>query len=180
MPSHDDSPLSPHFDAAHGELTLTTGVTGRAAKMGHRLTIVMESWRIDIDWQDQTPVSAALVVDVDSLQVVAGQGGLTPLTSPEKAVARGNALKTLDAKKFPTIAFHAETITAVEGGYRLSGPLTIHGVSRPTEVDVTVDGRRLSCTAEVSQQDFKIKPYSMALGSMKVADVVAVAFSAEA
>lgn len=168
------------LDASNGELTLTTGVTGRAAKMGHRLTIVMKSWRIEVDWQEQTPVSATLVVDVESLQVVEGHGGLTPLTSPEKGVARANALKTLDAKRYPTVEFHAETITPVDGGYRLHGPLTIHGVSRPTEVDVTVDGTRYSCTAEVSQTDFKVKPYSMALGAMKVADVVGVSFSAEA
>jgi polyisoprenoid-binding protein YceI len=180
MPSRDGSPTSWHLDAAHGELTLSTGVTGPAAKMGHRLTIMMESWRIDVQWQEHTPVSASLVVDVNSLKVVDGHGGVTPLSTPEKAVIRANALKTLDAKHFPTIEFHAETITAVNGGYRLSGPLTIRGVSRPTEVDVTVDGKSLGCTTEVSQQDFKVKQFSMALGAMKVADAVGVSFSGQA
>jgi polyisoprenoid-binding protein YceI len=176
MPSRDGSRT--HLDASVGELTVRTDVTGRAAKMGHRLTIVMESWRIEIAWHEQTPVSAELVVEVDSLKVVDGHGGVTPLTAPEQAVARTNALKTLDVKRHPTIGFRAETITPVEGGYRLSGPLGIHGVSRPTEVDVLVDGSRLSCSAEVSQRDFNVKPYSMALGALKVADVVAVSFTA--
>ncbi len=167
---------------ADGELTIRTGVAGRAAKMGHRLTLLMESWRIDVTWQGKTPVAAALVVDVDSLQVLRGEGGVTPLSGPEKAVARGNALKTLDAKSFPTIEFHPDSIESTGDGYRLSGPLSIHGVSRPTTVDLTMtqdgDTWHLTCAAEVRQTEFKIKPFSMMMGTMKVDDAVTVALDA--
>jgi hypothetical protein len=37
-------------------------------------------------------VHAELTVVVDSLQVIKGDGGLTPLSGPEKSVARFNAL----------------------------------------------------------------------------------------
>ncbi len=167
---------------ADGELTVGTGVAGRAARMGHRLTLLMKSWRIDVTWSAGTPVAAALVVDVDSLQVVRGDGGVTPMSGPEKAVARGNALKTLDAKRFPTIEFHPDTVDKSATGYRLSGSLTIHGVSRPAEVDVTVadDGEswQLSARAEVRQSDFNVKPFSMMMGAMKVDDLVTVALDA--
>ncbi len=167
---------------ADGELTIRTGVAGRAAKLGHRLTLLMESWRIDVTWQGKTPIAAALVVDVDSLQVLRGEGGVTPLSSPEKAVARGNALKTLDTKSFPTIEFHPDSIESTGDGYRLSGPLSIHGVSRPITVDLamTQDGHawHLTCAAEVRQTDFKIKPFSMMMGTMKVDDAVTVALDA--
>ena len=69
---------------------------------------------------DLAPVAAALVVDVDSLQVLRGEGGVTPLSGPEKAVARGNALKTLDAKSFPTIEFHPDSIEKVRANANLT------------------------------------------------------------
>ena len=152
---------------ADGELTVGTGVAGRAARMGHRLTLLMKSWRIDVTWSAGTPVAAALVVDVDSLQVVRGDGGVTPMSGPEKAVARGNALKTLDAKRFPTIEFHPDTVDKSATGYRLSGSLTIHGESW-----------QLSARAEVRQSDFNVKPFSMMMGAMKVDDLVTVALDA--
>ncbi|WP_099022445.1 YceI family protein [Mycolicibacterium palauense] len=173
------------LDASDGELTVHTGVDGRAARMGHRLTIRMQTWRIAVDWNGDVPVSGQLVVDVDSLQVLSGEGGVTPLSGPEKGIARSNALKTLGAEKFPTIEFSAETIAARPGGYRLSGPLRIHGVSRAIEVDLDVDQDgeggsqwQMSTSATVSQRDFGIKPYSMMMGTMKVADEVTVRFAA--
>ncbi|BBY53919.1 YceI family protein [Mycobacterium koreense] len=168
-------------------LTLRTGVAGRAARMGHRLTLTMASWQITVDSDGERPVSAAVIVDVDSLAVRSGEGGLTPLSGPEKAMVRTNALKTLNAKKFPTVEFRPETITHdADGGdggvYALRGPLTVHGVSRPIEVAVTVsdngDHWELSTHSEVSQAAHHIKPYSMAMGAMKVADSVGVEFSA--
>ena len=35
-----------------GELRILTGVAGPAAKMGHRLTIVMQSWQAAVAWAD--------------------------------------------------------------------------------------------------------------------------------
>lgn len=172
------------LDNTDGELSLHTGVAGRAARMGHRLTLLMESWRISVTWSGDAPRSAQLTVDVDSLQVLRGEGGVTPLTGAEKVVARGNALKTLDAKRFPVIEFHSDTITATNDGFLLAGPLQIHGVSRQTEVNVAVtadEGKwTLACRSEVRQSDFGIKPFSMMMGAMKVEDVVTVSFDVHA
>ena len=171
-----------NLGASDGEVMLRTGVAGPAARMGHRLTIRMESWRVTVDWAAGTPVSAHLEVDVDSLQVVGGEGGLTPLSAPEKAVARANALKTLDVSKFPTITFGADDITAVDGGYRMRGPLRIHGVSRATEVDLAVHHDdavwRLRGETVVEQSAFGMRPFSLMMGSLKVADAVTVSFTA--
>ena len=81
------------FDGSEGQLLVHTGVTGRAAKMGHRLTIAMDTWRATVKWTDGEPADVELTVAVDSLQVVRGEGGVTPLSGPEKALARSNALK---------------------------------------------------------------------------------------
>ncbi len=167
---------------ADGELTVRTGVSGRAARMGHRLTLLMGTWRIAVTWSAGAPVAGHLMVDVDSLQVLSGEGGVTPLSGAEKGVARGNALKALQAKRFPHIEFHADTITGTEDGYRLAGPLRIHGVSRRTEVTLAVTDRgdewQMTCRAEVRQSDFGVKPFTMMMGAMKVDDVVTVALDA--
>ena len=171
------------LDARDGQLFVHTGVTGRAAKMGHRLTIAMNSWVATVRWSSGEPSEAELTADVDSLQVLGGEGGLKALSGPEKTLARSNALRVLDADCFPQIRFHASDIDQVEGGHRLAGTLEIHGVTGECAVDLRVedlaDAWRLSCEAAVRQSDFGIKPYSMLMGSMKVVDTVTVSFAAE-
>ena len=72
------------LDASDGQLLVKTGVTGRAARMGHRLTIAMNSWRATVSWAGDEPSAVDLEVDVDSLEVLRGEGGVTPLSGPEK------------------------------------------------------------------------------------------------
>lgn len=165
-----------------GELRILTGVAGPAAKMGHRLTISMQSWQAKVAWADDEPVGAELVVDVDSLHVLNGEGGVTPLAGPEKVVVRANALKSLEAKKHPAITFRAGTIVKTEAGYRLEGVLQIHGKTRNQVVDLAVDDTGdawvLSAQVPVTQTEFGVKPYSLLMGSMKVADEVTISFTA--
>lgn len=172
-----------NLDASDGGLLVRTGVTGRAAKMGHRLTIRMQSWHATVRWEGGEPTTAELAVDVDSLQVLRGEGGVTPLSGPEKSLVRTNALKTLDAERFPTIRFAADEIEKTTDGYRLSGTLEIHGQECRHVIDVRVedlgDSWRVSSEADVRQSAFGIKPYSMLMGAMKVADDVNVSFTAE-
>ncbi|MCB1264564.1 MAG: YceI family protein [Mycobacterium sp.] len=170
------------LDGDSGELRILTGVAGRAAKMGHRLTIAMRSWTATVQWDGGEPVSAELNVVVDSLEVLSGEGGVTPLAGPEKGVARSNALKSLDAKKFPQIRFASTDISRTAQGYRLSGSVEIHGTERPQVVDLAVADRgaawELTARVSLAQSDFGVKPYSLFMGSLKVADEVTIDFAA--
>ncbi|HEY1840538.1 MAG TPA: YceI family protein [Mycobacterium sp.] len=170
------------LDGGDGELLVRTGVAGRAAQMGHRLTIAMRRWQATTQWDADEPVRAELTVEVGSLEVVRGEGGLIPLSGPEKALVRNNALRSLNARRFPRITFAANTIDKTGQGYRLAGTLTIHGKARRQIVNVRTDeaddGWSLSSETTVRQSEFGIKPYSQLLGSMKVADDVTVSFSA--
>lgn len=171
--------LTPSDDAT---LEIRTDVTGKAATMGHRLTIEVTRWRVVVGRDGEKPTTVEVTAEVDSLDVVGGEGGVTPLLGPEKLVARSNALKTLDAKRHPHIVFRANTIDGTDQGHRLSGTLEIHGVTRDHTVDLTVehDGphRRVSLESTVRQSDFGVKPYSQLLGAMKVVDEVTVVFTA--
>ncbi|WP_293057303.1 YceI family protein [Mycobacterium sp.] len=171
------------LQAPDGELRVHTGVTGRAAGMGHRLTIAMSRWRATVQWAGGAPIRAALRVQVDSLAVLHGEGGVKALSGPEKALVRSNALKALDAGRFPEIGFDAATIVQSPGGYRLIGTLSIHGQTRDQVIDLHTtdlgDSWRLSAEAAVRQTDFGVKPYSLLMGSLKVADEVTVSFTAQ-
>ncbi len=171
------------LDGSDGDLLIRTGVAGPAAAMGHRLTLAMRQWRATTRWDADEPVGAELIVEVGSLEVVRGEGGVTPLSGPEKILVRSNALRSLDAKRYPRIMFEANAIDKTDEGYRLTGTLTIQATSREQVVDVRTDDQGtnwwLSSETTVRQSDFGIKPYSQLLGALKVADDVVVSFTAK-
>ncbi|HEX5254662.1 MAG TPA: YceI family protein [Mycobacterium sp.] len=167
---------------ADGELLLHTGVAGRAARMGHRLTIAMTHWRATVRWADSRPVSAELAVDTDSFEVLRGDGGVKGLSGAEKALVRSNALKSLSSSRFPQIRYIADSIEKADDGYRLSGVLQIREESRDHVIDVHTedleDSWRMSVESTIRQSDYGIKPYSLLMGSVQVADEVSLTFSA--
>ena len=129
----------------------------------------------------RAPVAAELVVEVDSLQVLRARA-VSRRCPGGKRRGRSNALKSLDAKKFPQIRFSTSDIAKTADGYRMTGSVEIHGTSRPQVVDVAVEDRgenwALSTRVPVTQTDFGVNPYSLLMGSMKVADEVTIAFTA--
>ena len=151
--------------------------------MGHRLTIAMNTWQATVRWAGGEPVDVDLTVEVASLEVVAGEGGVKGLSGPERALARSNALTVLHADRFPRIRFHGNDIEKTPDGYHIAGTLDLHGTTRDHAVDLGVEdvgGRwRMACESEVRHSQFGLKPYSMMLGSMKVVDAVTVSFTAE-
>jgi polyisoprenoid-binding protein YceI len=171
------------LDGSDGDLLIRTDVDGPAAALGHRLTLAMRHWRVSTRWDAAQLVGAALIVEVGSLEVVRGEGGVTPLSGPEKILVRRNALRSLDAKRHPRITFEANAIDKTANGYRLTGTLTIMATSREWVVDVRTDDQGtnwwLSSQTPVQQSDFGVKPYSQLLGSLKVADTVVVSFTAK-
>ncbi len=169
------------LDASGGELLIRTGVAGRVARMGHRLTIAMSRWQATVSWNGAEPVTAGLTVEVDSFEVLRGEGGVKGLSGPEKTMVRSNALKSLDAGRYPDIRFTAEVIDKTDDGYRLTGKLQIRGKTRDHTIDLRTedlgDSWRMSTESTVRQSDYGIKPYSMLMGSMQVADDVSVSFT---
>ncbi len=170
------------LDPADGELRLRTGVKGRAARMGHRLTIVMTRWQATVRWAGADPIAAELAVEADSFEVVSGQGGLKGLSGPEKALVRSNALNSLDAGRFSEIHFTADVIEQTEEGYRLTGTLQIRGKQKQHVIDLHTEALgdcwRISAESTVRQSDYGIKPYSLLMGSVQVADDMTLSFTA--
>jgi polyisoprenoid-binding protein YceI len=170
------------LDESDGELLVRTGVAGRAARMGHRLTIAMTRWRATVGFDGAEPTTAELVVDVDSFQVLRSEGGVKGLSGPEKALVKSNALKSLGASRHPQIRYAADTIEKTDFGYRLTGELQIRGQAHQHVIDLHAedsgDSWRMSTQSSVRQSDYGIKPYSLLMGSVQVANDVTVSFNA--
>ena len=81
-----------------------------------------------------------------------------------------------DATQFPTATFKSTGVTAAgEGKLAVAGDLTIHGVTRPVVLDVTINGigehpmRKLpaagfDATATIKRSDFGVGAYVPAVG----------------
>lgn len=166
------------FSQSAGSVSVKTDVAGRAARTGHRLTLEMREWSAAVTMHGRVPVALRATVAVGSLEVTAAQGGVTPMTGAEKSLARTNALRSLNAERYPEILYEADTITATDDGFGVDGRLTIHGRTRAHRLDLRVeeteDRWRITAETPVVQTDFGVKPYSLLMGTLKVADEVRV------
>jgi polyisoprenoid-binding protein YceI len=131
-----------------------------------------------VELDGDEPVGVTFRADPASLRVQSGAGGVTPLTPVDKQVILRNAAKTMGASKHPEVIFAGE-LTPTAGGYRASGELTIHGVSRPLSADLEVADGHARASIPVVQSDFGVKAYSLLLGQLKVADEVTVELDVE-
>jgi polyisoprenoid-binding protein YceI len=93
--------------------------------------------------------------------------------------------EVLQTSRFPDIMFRSKSVSAdriYEGFYRIkiTGELTLHGVTRDhlidTQVRVIEDGLRAEGESTLRQSDFGIKKVSVAGGTLKVKDEVKLTF----
>lgn len=166
------------LDPSLGTVTLRTGVTGSAARLGHRLQIELESWSGQVDFADGAPTAVRIAVDLDSLAVTAGKGGATPLSPVDRRVIRSNALRSLGANTYPQATFASTSLELDDRGLHVAGELTIRAVKAHIRADVAVqdEGDELALTADIPvlQSAFGVKPFSVMLGQLRVADEVVV------
>jgi polyisoprenoid-binding protein YceI len=151
-----------------GRLLIKTGRTGLGARAGHDLVIEATDWngRVIVIPSDPAQSSVSVEVDVASLEVQEGTGGVKPLTDSDRAEIKRNIReKILHTTQHPTIAFRSASV----GGTQEA--LTVYGT-------VGDDGW-LRANATVLQSHWGIKPYSAFFGALKLADDVAIEVDAQ-
>ena len=82
----------------------------------------------------------------------------------------------LDSERFPEIRFQSKKIEGNGGRYRVTGELTLHGVTRPVVVAVELRNGHYVGSATIKQTEFGIKPVTAGGGTVKVKDAVEVVF----
>jgi polyisoprenoid-binding protein YceI len=93
--------------------------------------------------------------------------------------------KALKDEQFPEVRYQALKYTLVDDGtaVQTSGELTIAGVTKPIAlgaklVPLPQGGTRVVGNVDINMRDYGVKPPSLFLGALKVADVVTVKFNA--
>ncbi|MET9023229.1 YceI family protein [Actinopolymorpha sp. NPDC004070] len=161
----------------NGHLILRTGRQGVASKVGHDLTIEVTDWSAQLDLPADTPADATVTaqINLESLQVREGTGGVKPLTDKDRGEIHGNARRILAVDRHPHATFQSSQVTPIASGATVTGTLTLHGASAPIELHVReVTPHRYHGTAVVVQSAYGIKPYTAFLGALKLRDEVEV------
>jgi polyisoprenoid-binding protein YceI len=136
---------------------------------------------LELDPEDLTKSSVRAVVKVASID-----------TREPQRNAHLVSADFFDVEKFPEMVFQSTRVEHVGGDrYRVTGDLTIRGVTRPITLDVTYLGTQVSpygvkaagfeATATLSRKDFGLT-WNVALetGGMLVGDEVKISVDAEA
>jgi hypothetical protein len=162
-----------------GRLTLRTYRSGLAAQAGHDLTIDVTRWSGELDEPAGPggpggPGALATTIDLTSLDIREGRGGIKPLSDRDRRDITGQARKQLDTGHYPEASYAATGFTPDDaGGGVIDGTLTLHGQSRPLRLEVSKTGDgQYRATATVVQSQFGIKPYSGMFGALKLRDDV--------
>jgi len=152
----------------NGSLKVKTGKEGAAAKMGHNLTLVVNSWEATVEGGDSPSIK--LTADPSSVEVESGEGGAKPLGDKDKKDIK----KTIDGKVLGSsqITFTSSEVTDSQA----KGDLSIAGKSSDVTIPISVSGDKISGSTTLNQSDFGVKPFSTMMGALKVKDQVTVEF----
>jgi len=162
-----------------GWFLVRTGRSGVGSKAGHDLTLEVTRWdgSATIDTEHPANSSANVRVEVDSLVVREGVGGVKALTDGDRAeILRTVHERVLETAVHPTIVFHSTRVDGDAEWFAVEGKLTIMGTTRPVTVNGNVQGGRLRGSATVTQSQWGIKPYSAFFGALRLKDEVVVEF----
>jgi polyisoprenoid-binding protein YceI len=158
----------------HGRILLRTFRDGMAARAGHDLIIEVARWSGELTVDEElTPSGLDVRVDMTSLIVREGKGGLSPLTDRDRREIAATARKVLASDRYPEARFQADEFEPEAGGGSITGTLTLRDQACPLRLRVHENGDdRYHASGSVTQSDYGIKPYSGFFGALRVRDAV--------
>jgi polyisoprenoid-binding protein YceI len=109
-----------------------------------------------VDWNDQDPTKSTIAADIDASTIDTHQEG------------RDKHLKSaefFDTAKYPTITFKSTKVEKGGDGFKVTGDLTMHGVTKPVTLDVQTDAKphktpmgstiyAVNATGKIKRSDF--------------------------
>jgi polyisoprenoid-binding protein YceI len=170
-----------------GQTTITLHV-GRAGVFGfaghdHEVVAPAVQGQIALDRSNISRSTVSATFDATALKVT-GKGEPAEDVPEVQQVMLSD--RVLDVQRYPTITFRSRQVSVLkqstnQATLRVTGDLTLHGVSRPLDVPVTVEfttnGLRASGKTTVQQSQFGIRPVTAGVGTVRVKDDVDVMFS---
>jgi polyisoprenoid-binding protein YceI len=181
----ENQPSIVHYklDPAQSRFTVQAFAMGLLAGFGHSPTIGIRSFAGHVQFTPGTLAGASLHVVIKSRSLVV----LDEIKEKDREEMERTMLKDLlETYSYPEITFRSTSITATrvnEHRYkaRIIGDLTLHGVTRQgvwIMSLLTLDGDELRAqgTFNLRQTDYKIKPISVAAGTLKLKDELKFSF----
>jgi len=169
-------PGSVQLGPSDGRVILRTYREGLAAQVGHDLVLQITEWSATVTppgVEGGPAIEARL--DLSSLRVLEGTGGVKPLTDKDRRDIVGNARKSLDTGRHPQAVYRSTAFSPSDDGGTFEGTLSLHGVDRPVGLTVVrTEQSGYRATATVTQTEHGIKPYSAFFGTLKLRDTVEV------
>ncbi len=137
----------------------------------------------NVEIDEANPANSKVDVTIETASVT---------TSDEKRDGHLRSADFFDAEKYPTITFKSTKVEALGGeSYRLTGDLTLHGVTRPVTFDFTREGvtknmqgkqlQGFSASFAINRKDFGLE-WNVALesGGWLVSDHVKISLEVQA
>ena len=161
------------IDAERSTLTVHAYKSGLFSGFAHDHVIAGKVAKGTIRLGDQPAVE--LEIQARELKVLDPE-----LATDKRAEVQQRMLSAdvLDVQRFPSIVFRSASIQAAgTGRWQVRGDLSLHGQTVPIAFDVTKPGESYVGRAVIKQRAFGIKPVSVAGGTVKVKDEVAIEFA---
>src|SRR6266404_5687464 len=160
------------IDAQRSTITVHVGKAGLFSAAGH------EHWI-------SAPISAGSLRETPTphVEFTIESAKMTVKPDPkvdaktQASVQKDMEEMTLETKKFPEIKFRSSTIArAADGQWKVSGELTLHGVTKLVSLAVNRSGDAYIAHTVLKQTEFGIKPISVGGGTIKVKNEVEIDF----
>jgi len=166
------------YDAYNSECLVFTFKEGLLSRLAHDLKLQVERFSIEVDGDRRVVATFDPSSIVVKSAMSSGREDPSALSEGDKKKIYDSMIKdVLHVKKHPEIRFQSTEITARGEGYLLVGRLGLHGESRSIRAEVKPQSDRWVTEVVLHQPDFGIKPYTAALGALKVKPNVRVRVS---
>jgi hypothetical protein len=157
-----------HYDQTNARCAVFTFKEGLLSPVAHDLRLLVQRFSIEIAAQIVASFdTASLVVDTPLKD---GRENPSALSAADRAkIAEQIRHDVLHSQKYPMASFRSrEHLARTDGGYDLSGELTLHGVSKTLDAKTQLLDGRQHLSLSLHQPDFGIIPYRAMLGTLKI------------
>ena len=165
-------PLDSVIDVGASELTIHVGKAGVFSAVGH------EHWV-------EAPISEGRIREGPDALVEFAVDARRMSVKPDEKTSAGERVSiqetmqrtVLESEKYPEIRFRSTQVTpAGAQAWKVTGTLTLHGVSKAVVADVRRESDAYIGTARFNQTDFGIQPVRIAGGVVRVKNQLEINF----
>jgi polyisoprenoid-binding protein YceI len=170
----------PRYTQNEAEALVFTFKDGLLSKVAHDLEVRITRFSLDFD-----PAAATIRAEFDpsSLRVVSavhdGVADPKALSDADKEKIGSQIQKeVLETDAHSKATFNSTKVARrPDGGYSITGDLTLHGTTRPISAETRVEGGKQVADVQLNQPDFGIVPFKAMMGTLKVKPEVRVRVS---